>query len=106
MEKSDWIGIFALLLIVISGGLFTYYYVVYEIHSCTASPVLYAANNYVKGSYNFTFLVLNIYENIDDEFSRESIRYYYGPPIDNYMEYNFPNLSNIEFGDIVIRNNS
>lgn len=62
--NSDWIGIIAILLIVISGSLFTYYFIVKEIHSCTSDPLTYSILQ--KIDENYTYARVDVYYNKGD----------------------------------------
>ena len=62
--NADWIGIIAILLIVISGCFFTYYLIINEINSCTADPLDYAILKEINE--NYTYAKLNIYYNKED----------------------------------------
>ena len=62
--NADWIGIIAILLIVISGCFFTYYLIINEINSCTADPLDYAILKEINEKY--TYAELNVYYNKED----------------------------------------
>lgn len=63
---------------IVGGCGVTYYYVVNEIHSCTAFPAQYAAEKEVAGEYNFTIVSLNVYLDKDSVYPRDTFRYYKG----------------------------
>jgi len=61
--KTDWVGLIALLLIVIGGGLVCYYYLVNEVNSCTANPVQYSINSFLDGEeLNYSYAEIRVYE--------------------------------------------
>ena len=65
-SKTDWIGLFALLLMVIGGGVLTFYYTTYEINSCTSDPLKYTINKMTNESYNY--VSLDVYKSRTDTF--------------------------------------
>lgn len=76
---SDWIQIFAILLIVISGGLFSYYYIISEINDCTSSPLNYAAEKFLKEkslekNISYNYVELRIFQNEGDLIPIETIK--------------------------------
>lgn len=94
MNKGDWIGIFAILLMVIGGSLFSYYCVIYRINQCTASPTYYAAEWENQGEYNYSYIVLNIYRDIDSMYPLNSYKYNLGKTKINYNQRWVEPLSN------------
>lgn len=64
LNDFDWIGLLAILLLVISAGLFTYYYSVQTFHSCTSNPVAYTITQLAETDYNYSYVEIEVY--IDD----------------------------------------
>jgi len=64
ITNVDWIGIIAILFIVVSGSLFSYYYIITEINYCTADPLDYFISKEVNE--NYTYAELKVYYNKGD----------------------------------------
>jgi hypothetical protein len=78
MEKNDWIGIIAVLLMMIGGILVSYYFITQEIHKCTSDPVKYSINKLLEDnlfSNNFTVIRIEIYEHERDIIPLDVIEY-------------------------------
>ena len=86
ITNSDWVGIIAVLLIVISGSLFSYYFIVYEINSCTSDPLDYFISKEVNE--NYTYAELKVYYDKDDLVPIKTVEKDLKP---NFQE--LPNLS-------------
>jgi len=65
-SKTDWLGIISILLMVIGGGLLSFYYITYEINSCTSDPVKYSITKMTNESYNYATLF--VYKSRSDTF--------------------------------------
>ena len=63
MNKSDLIGIVAILLIVIGGGCVIYYYIVYEFGTCTKDPLKYAFDEEIGDEINYSYVDIRFYTN-------------------------------------------
>jgi hypothetical protein len=66
IANADWVGVFAILLLLISGCLFTYYFIVAEIHDCTSSPLNYAASKALEKNVSYSYVELRIFQNEND----------------------------------------
>ena len=60
MQKSDWIGLIAILLMVIGGCCVSYYFIIETIHSCTSDPLKYVSDIVAEGE-EYTYIELLLY---------------------------------------------
>lgn len=66
-SNTDWIGLFALLLLVIGGFMVSYYYIVYEINSCTSNPLKYTSDRItMDNENNYSYVKIYIFSKKGD----------------------------------------
>lgn len=75
MNKSDVIGLIAILIMVIGAGMLCYYYVIYEIHQCTADPLRYGFDREVPNNLNYSYVKIYLYNQEGDLAPIKSIEF-------------------------------
>jgi len=65
-RQIDLISFIAFISILIGGGLLTYYYIVYNINSCTSDPLKYSLTR-LQDSENYSYVKIYFYQNYYDE---------------------------------------
>jgi len=87
-KRTDWLGLIAILFLVIGGSMFTYHYSTTRISQCGREPILYGVKELVSNEdkqdiYNFSFIRVSIYKDINSIFPLKSYEFNYGVPRKN-----------------------
>jgi len=69
MADTDWIGIFAIILLLLGASLISYYLITKEIAKCTGDPIKYAVDEAIKNNEfykNYSYVRIEIYYEKND----------------------------------------
>jgi len=66
-KDVDWVGLIAILIMLVGASIISYHYITREIHSCTSDPLKYAVEQIMwDDNSTYEYIILEIYLKKDD----------------------------------------